>query len=65
MPERRRIVPCTCALHGGAATFANLALSKEPDGRIRFDPHVTGACVLVFAEDGACSLRDILMEWLG
>lgn len=66
MPERRRIiVPCTCAVHGGAAGFTNLAMSKDRDGQIRFDPHVTGGCVILLAEEGACLLRDTLEEWLG
>lgn len=52
-------------MHGGAAGFTNLAMSKDRDGQIRFDPHVTGGCVILLAEEGACLLRDTLEEWLG
>jgi hypothetical protein len=60
----RKVIHATCALHRGPVGFANVVVSKR-DGEIVFDPHVTGACVLTLAEDGARVLFEALGEWLG
>jgi hypothetical protein len=62
--HNRRVIPATCARHGGARGFTNLVATKR-DGVIELDPHVTGQCVLTLAEDEATALRDALIEWLG
>jgi hypothetical protein len=62
--KNRKVIHATCALHRGPAGFANVVLSKR-DGTIVLDPHVTGSCVLVLAEDEAVALRDVLTDWLG
>ncbi len=65
LPSRNRmVIHATCALHRGPVGFTNLVVSKR-DGEIVFDPHVTGSCVLMLAEDGAITLRDALTQWLG
>ena len=61
---RRKAIPATCALHRGPIGFANLMVSVS-NGKIVFDPHVTGSCVLTLAEDEAIALRDALTQWLG
>jgi hypothetical protein len=63
-PSRRRVIPATCALHGGPAGFTNLLVSKR-DSAIVLDPHVDGSCMICLDEDGAAALRDTLTEWLG
>jgi hypothetical protein len=63
-PSRRRVIPATCALHGGPVGFTNLLVSKR-DSAIVLDPHVDGSCVVSLDEDGATALRDTLAEWLG
>ncbi|MGH3869790.1 MAG: hypothetical protein ACRDQ4_27565, partial [Pseudonocardiaceae bacterium] len=61
---RRKAFPATCALHRGPIGFANLMVSLQ--GRsVVLDPHVTGECVIIFQEQSAKMLRDILTEWLG
>lgn len=60
----RRVIHASCTKHGGARGFTNVVVRKL-DGEIEFDPHVTGECVLLLAEDEACALRDTLTEWLG
>jgi hypothetical protein len=62
--KNRKVIHATCALHRGPVGFANVVVSKR-DGVIVFDPHVTGACVLTLAEDGARVLFEALGEWLG
>lgn len=62
--SNRKVIQATCALHRGSVGFANVVVSKR-DGRIVFDPHATGACVLTLAEDQAVALRDALTRWLG
>ena len=61
---QRRVIPATCALHGGSAGYTNLMVNNS-DGTIVLDPHLTGSCVITLDEDGACLLRDALTEWLG
>ncbi|HSZ30369.1 MAG TPA: hypothetical protein VK784_11535 [Pseudonocardiaceae bacterium] len=61
---RRKAIPATCALHRGPIGFANLMVSVS-NGKIVFDPHVTGSCVITLDEAEACVLRDLLTEWLG
>jgi hypothetical protein len=60
----RRVIHATCSLHRGPVGFANLVISKR-GGRIEFDPHVTGSCVITLDEDGARVLFEALGEWLG
>jgi hypothetical protein len=60
---RRRVIPVSCTVHGGAYGYTNLAM-RELDGTIEFDPHVTGACVIRIDHAGAAMLRDTLAEWL-
>jgi hypothetical protein len=62
--NNRKVIHATCALHRGSVGFANVVMSKR-DGTIVFDPHVTGACVLMLAADEAIALRDALTQWLG
>ncbi|MDQ3763008.1 MAG: hypothetical protein M3460_15585 [Actinomycetota bacterium] len=62
--SNRRAIHATCALHRGPAGFANFVVRKL-DGKIEFDPHVDGACMIRLDEDGARVLRDALTEWLG
>jgi hypothetical protein len=40
-------------------------VNKFDDGSIVFRPHVTGACVITVDEEGARTLRDLLIAWLG
>ncbi|MGH3720601.1 MAG: hypothetical protein ACRDRI_17500 [Pseudonocardiaceae bacterium] len=60
----RRAIPVTCALHKGPRGFANLVVEKQ-GGKIIFDPHVTGGCVIIFEEDSATVLFETLRTWLG
>jgi hypothetical protein len=60
----RRLIMATCRVHGGAAGFCNLVVSKV-DGDIELDPRADGCCLLTLSEDGATELRDVLSEWLG
>lgn len=60
---RRKAIPATCQLHRGPMGFANLMVS-EYNGKIVFDSHVTGACVISLDEEGAITLRDLLTWWL-
>jgi hypothetical protein len=60
----RRLIMCSCSVHGGARGFCNLVASKR-DGEIELDPHVDGCCLLTLGEDAATALRDALTEWLG
>jgi hypothetical protein len=62
--DRRRVIPATCELHGGAVGYTNLMVSKSA-GVIVLDPHVTGACVISLDENAATALRDTLTKWLG
>ncbi|MGH4009194.1 MAG: hypothetical protein ACRDTH_13745 [Pseudonocardiaceae bacterium] len=60
----RKVIHASCSLHGGPAVFANVVLRKV-DGGIELDPHVTGSCVLRFAEYEAAALAETITEWLG
>jgi hypothetical protein len=62
--HNRKVIHTTCSLHRGPVGFANLVVSKR-GGRIEFDPHVTGSCVITLDEDGARVLFEALGEWLG
>jgi hypothetical protein len=61
----RRVIPATCLTHGGSRRFTNLVMRKTLDGRIEFDPHATGSCVLELDAPDAAAVRDQLTEWLG
>lgn len=60
----RRVIHATCTTHAAGIGFTNVVISKR-DGAIELDPHVTGECVLMLAEDAAIALRDALTQWLG
>lgn len=62
--DNRKAIPVTCALHQGPRGFANLVVERQ-GGDIIFDPHVTGACVIIFDDAGANTLFTILGKWLG
>lgn len=59
----RRLIHCTCTVHGGTPGFANLVVTNVR-GAIVLDPHVSGACVIWLDESGAVELRAALSEWL-
>jgi len=60
--ENRRAIPVSCALHRGPRGFANLVVERKRDGEIVFDPHVAGACVIIFDEDAATALFEALPD---
>nr|HEU0088560.1 hypothetical protein [Pseudonocardiaceae bacterium] len=66
VPDRlnRRMIPATCQVHGGAAGFTNLVVTREA-GRIVFDPHVDRSCVISVDEEAARLLYEALGQWLG
>jgi hypothetical protein len=59
----RRVIDVSCIVHGGAAGFAPLVVTKR-DGVIELDPHAIG-CVILLNEKAATELFDVLGEWLG
>jgi len=61
--ENRTAIPVSCALHRGPRGFANLVVEKQ-GSEIVFDPHVTGACVIIFDDDAATALFEVLRRWL-
>jgi hypothetical protein len=61
--ENRTAIPVSCALHRGPRGFANLVVEKQGE-EIILDPHVTGACVIIFDEDAATALFEVLRRWL-
>ena len=61
--ENRTAIPVSCALHRGPRGFANLVVEKQ-GGEIVLDPHVTGACVIIFDDDAATTLFEVLRRWL-
>jgi hypothetical protein len=66
--ERRKnrvTVPASCDTCGGPRGFTNLLVTKLSDGRIQFDPHVTGVCTVTVAEDSARMVMEALARWLG
>ncbi|MGH3720106.1 MAG: hypothetical protein ACRDRI_14940 [Pseudonocardiaceae bacterium] len=62
--DNRQAIPVTCAVHRGPRNFANLVVERQ-GGEIILDPHVTGECVIIFDEDGATALFEVLRRWLG
>lgn len=60
----RKVIHASCSLHGGPAGFANVVV-RNVNGEIELDPHVTGSCVLRFAEHEAAVLAETITEWLG
>jgi hypothetical protein len=62
--ENRKAIPVTCALHRGPRGFANLVVERKENGDIVPDPHVTGACVIIFDETAANALFNVLRTWL-
>jgi hypothetical protein len=62
--DNRKAIPVTCALHQGPRGFANLVMERQGCDII-FDPHVTGACVIIFDDDAANTLFTLLSKWLG
>jgi hypothetical protein len=62
--ENRRAIPGRCALHRGPRGFANLVVERKRNGEIVLDPHVTGACVIIFDEHAATALFEVLRTWL-
>lgn len=62
--ENRQAIPVTCALHQGPRGFANLVVERKHNGEIILDPHVTGACVIIFDEDAATALFEVFRRWL-
>jgi hypothetical protein len=61
--DNRQAIPVTRALHKGPRGFANLVVERQR-GDIIFDPHVTGACVIIFDDDAANTLFTLLGKWL-
>ncbi|HWR49356.1 MAG TPA: hypothetical protein VN327_17360 [Pseudonocardiaceae bacterium] len=61
--DNRKAIPVTCALHKGPRGFANLVVEKQGD-EIVLDVHVTGACVIIFDENAATALFEVLRRWL-
>jgi len=39
-------------------------VERKLNGEIVFDPHVTGACVIILDEDAATALFEALRTWL-
>jgi hypothetical protein len=60
----RRVIDCTCIVHGGARNFMPLVCTKR-DGDIELNPHATNQCVILLDENAATELFDVLGEWLG
>jgi hypothetical protein len=60
----RRVIDCTCTVHGGARGFVPLVCTKR-DGDIELNPHATDQCVILLDEKAANALFDVLGEWLG
>jgi hypothetical protein len=60
----RRVIDCTCIVHGGARGFTPLVCTKRDDV-IELNPHATNGCVIILDEKAASELFDALGEWLG
>ncbi|MBV9161682.1 MAG: hypothetical protein JO281_09070 [Pseudonocardiales bacterium] len=59
--RRNRIVlPATCSVHQAPKGLTTVAVTKLANGRIEFDPHLSGACVFAVDED---ELIKILLRW--
>jgi hypothetical protein len=63
--KNRRAIPAQCGVHGGPRGFTNVVVERKENGDIIFDPHVTGQCVIIFDEDAAATLFDVLGTWRG
>lgn len=60
----RLVLPATCRLHGTPG-FTNLLIEPMGEGgRIRIDPHVTGACEISIARQEVVRLVAQLTEWI-
>lgn len=62
--RRRRAIPASCGVHHGPIGFANLLVSMH-GGSIVLDPHVAGECVIALDEEGATTLCNVVLRWLG
>ncbi|HEY3691946.1 MAG TPA: hypothetical protein VGL46_16900 [Pseudonocardiaceae bacterium] len=62
--RNRRVIDCSCTVHGGARGFVPLVVTKR-DGDIELNPHATDQCVILLDEKAANALFDVLGEWLG
>jgi hypothetical protein len=62
--RNRRVIDCSCTVHGGARGFVPLVCTKR-DGGIELNPHATDQCVILLDEKAANALFDVLGEWLG
>lgn len=63
-PSNRKVIACTCVVHGGTPGFTNLVVTKR-GGDIELDPHGLGCCVVVLNEAAANQLFDAFGGWLG
>jgi hypothetical protein len=63
--QNRIVLHATCAVHKGPIGFTNLMVRKLSDGRIEFDPRVTGICAVTVGEEAARELVEALLRWLG
>jgi hypothetical protein len=63
--QNRIVLPATCLVHKGPIEFTNLMVRKLSDGRIEFDPTVTGVCAVTVGEQAARTLVEALLRWLG
>jgi hypothetical protein len=66
LPESRYrvVIPATCQQHRGARGFTNFLVMVR-GGEIVLDAHAVGACVIFLDKNGATTLRDTLIKWLG
>jgi len=62
--DNRRAIGAQCGVHGGPRGFTNVVVERKAHGDIIIDPHVTGQCVIIFDEDAATALFEILRMWL-
>lgn len=62
--QNRRVIDCSCSVHGGARGFTPLVCTKHDDV-IELNPHATNGCVIILDEKSASELFDALAEWLG
>lgn len=60
----RGAIGITRAPHKGPRGFTNLLVEKQ-GGEIVLNMHVTSACVMIFDEDAARVLSNLLGQWLG
>jgi hypothetical protein len=59
--RRNRIVlPATCSVHQAPRGRTTVAVTKLADGRIEFDPHLSGTGAFAVEED---ELIKILLRW--